>query len=151
MQVSDFKIPESVLVVIYTVQGDVLLLERADHPGFWQSVTGSKDRLEDSFEATAVREVVEETGLQIGADVGVLEDWDMTNVYDIYPHWRYRYAPGIATNRERVFGLRLKTVMPVRLSPREHIQFAWLSVQEAAARCFSPSNAQAVSTLLQRL
>lgn len=58
-----YKIPQSVLVVIYTPALDVLLIERADAPGFWQSVTGSKDRLDEAWEETATREVMEETGI----------------------------------------------------------------------------------------
>ena len=144
------KIPESVLVVIHTADLQVLLIERADKPGFWQSVTGSKDTLDESFEETARREVAEETGIVIGsADVpnSHLRDWAMRNVYEIYPVWRHRYPPGVTQNTEHVFGLCVPAGTPVTLSPREHTALAWLPWQEAADRCFSPSNAEAILQL----
>ena len=142
------KIPESVLVVIYTQQYDVLLLERADHPGFWQSVTGSKDMEDEALRLTAVREVGEETG--IDADQFQLNDWQLSNVYEIYPRWRHRYASGITHNTEHVFGLCVPTQVAVQLAPREHLQYQWLSWKEAADKCFSASNAEAILQLPQR-
>lgn len=144
------KIPESVLVVIHTADLQVLLIERADKPGFWQSVTGSKDTLDESFEETARREVAEETGIVIGsADVpnSHLRDWAMRNVYEIYPVWRHRYAPGVTHNTEHVFGLLVPRDIPITLAPREHVRLEWLPWREAADRCFSPSNAEAVLQL----
>jgi dATP pyrophosphohydrolase len=141
------KIPESVLVVIHTPALEVLLIERADAPGFWQSVTGSKDSLEESFEDTAVREVKEETGLDARAPGHVLSDWALENVYEIYPQWRSRYAPGITHNTEHLFGLRVPGAVPVVLSPREHRNQIWLPWAQAAERCFSPSNAEAITWL----
>ncbi len=144
------KIPESVLVVIHTASLDVLLIERADKPGFWQSVTGSKDSLDEPPAATAVREVAEETGILVGSpDVPPdhLRDWGLRNVYEIYPVWRHRYAPGVTHNIEHVFGLRVPAGIPVTLNPREHLRFEWLPWQEAAHRCFSPSNAEAILQL----
>lgn len=142
------KIPESVLVVIHTADLQVLVLERADHPGFWQSVTGSKDYLDELARDTCIREVAEETG--IDAALGVLEDWELVNRYEIYPHWRHRYPEGVTHNTEYVFGLRLPAPVPVRLSPREHLQYAWLPWREAAQRCFSWSNVQAIEALAAR-
>ncbi|QHI97834.1 dihydroneopterin triphosphate diphosphatase [Xylophilus rhododendri] len=144
------KIPQSVLVVIHTDALEVLLIERTDAPGFWQSVTGSKDWPEEPFEATARREVLEETGIDAASPGCALSDWFLENVYDIYPQWRHRYAPGVTRNTEHLFGLRVPAGTPVRLSPREHTDYVWLPWQEAAARCFSPSNAEAIS-LLPRL
>ena len=141
------KIPESVLVVIHTPALEVLLIERADAPGFWQSVTGSKDSLEESFEDTAVREVKEQTGLDARAPGHVLSDWALENVYEIYPQWRSRYAPGITHNTEHLFGLRVPGAVPVVLSPREHRNQIWLPWAQAAERCFSPSNAEAITWL----
>ena len=146
-----YKIPESVLVVIYTPDLEVLLIERADAPGFWQSVTGSKDRVDEPFEATAAREVLEETGLVAAAGANRLQDWGVENVYEIYPGWRGRYAPGVVHNTERLFGLSLPTAMPVVLSPREHVDYCWLPWREAADRCFSPSNAEAILQLPRRM
>ena len=138
-----FKIPESVLVVIHTPDLRVLLIERADHPGFWQSVTGSKDSLDEPLSLTARREVEEETGITGGE----LRDWELANVYEIYPHWRHRYAPGVTRNTEHVFGLQVPEALTPKLAPREHLSWLWLPWREAADRCFSPSNAEAVLQL----
>jgi dATP pyrophosphohydrolase len=145
--VKPFKIPESVLVVIHTPQREVLLLERADHPGFWQSVTGSKDALNEDLAQTAAREVLEETG--IAADAADFRDWGVANIYEIYPAWRARYAPGVTRNTEHVFSLCVPCGTPVILSPREHTACQWLPWREAADRCFSPSNAEAILMLPQ--
>ncbi len=139
-----YKIPVSVLVVIYTADLEVLLIERADRPGFWQSVTGSQDAGETLAE-TARREVREETGLDAGEYE--LTDWKKENRYEIYLRWRGRYAPGITHNTEHVFGLRLPQRMPVTLAEREHLQFIWLPWRDAADRVFSWSNADAIREL----
>ena len=144
------KIPESVLVVIHTAALDVLLIERADKPGFWQSVTGSKDAIDEPLLETCVREVAEETGIAIGSDavpLSALRDWQLANIYEIYPVWRHRYGPGVTHNTEHVFGLRVPVATSITLSPREHLNFEWLPWREAADRCFSPSNAEAVLQL----
>ncbi|HNT38616.1 MAG TPA: dihydroneopterin triphosphate diphosphatase [Rubrivivax sp.] len=142
-----YKIPRSVLVVIHTPALEVLLIERADHPGYWQSVTGSVDDEQEPLPLTARREVREETGIEQGA----LVDWEQDNVYEIYPAWRRRYAPGVTHNTEHVFGLELPGRVPVRLCPEEHISHLWLPWREAAWRCFSPSNAEAILQLPQRV
>lgn len=141
------KQPVSVLVVIYTAALEVLLLERADHSGYWQSVTGSREG-EESLSETALREVSEETG--IDAAQFQLTDWQQQNEYEIYPHWRHRYAPGVTRNTEHVFGLQLPSHVPVRLSPREHLNKLWLPSQEAADKVFSPSNREAILQLAAR-
>ena len=141
-----FKIPQSVLVVIYTPALEVLLIKRTDADDYWQSVTGSKDLLEESFEQTARREVLEETGIDCllgSAWANHLQDWHLENVYEIYPRWRHRYAPGVLQNTEHLFGLWVPQTMPVKLSPREHTAFQWLPHHQAAQACFSPSNAEA--------
>jgi dihydroneopterin triphosphate diphosphatase len=140
-----YKIPLSVLVVIHTPALDVLLINRADTPGTWQSVTGSKDHEDETFEETAIREVREETG--IDASIGTLTDWNIENVYTIYAHYLHRYAPGVARNREHVFGLCVPEGTPVTLNPREHTAYQWLPWREAADLCFSPSNAEAILML----
>ena len=148
-----YKVPESVLVVIHSTDLDVLLLERADAPGFWQSVTGSKDSPGESLLETCIREVEEETGILIGSQavpLRQLADWELANVYEIYPAWRHRYADGVSRNTEHVFGLRVPRDTPVRLAPREHLRFEWLPWREAADRCFSPSNAEAILQLPRR-
>jgi dATP pyrophosphohydrolase len=144
-----FKIPESVLVVIHTPALEVLLLERADHPGFWQSVTGSRASLAEPLVATCAREVEEETGHV--APVAAFIDWQLENRYRIYPQWRHRYAPGVTENTEHVFGLTVPLPFTPRLSPREHGAWRWLPWREAADACFSWTNASAVRTLPQRV
>ena len=139
------KIPVSVLVVIYTPALDVLLLERAEPPGFWQSVTGSCDAPDEPLAETARREVWEETG--IDTRQYLLSDWHCTNEYDIYQRWRHRYAPGVTRNTEHVFGLELPERVPVTVAPREHLGYLWLPWQEAAQKCFSRSNSEAIASL----
>jgi dATP pyrophosphohydrolase len=141
------KIPVSTLVVIHTPDHQVLLLERADHPGFWQSVTGSQHEGE-SLEETAAREVGEETG--IDARKHHLEAWNLRNVYEIYPVWRHRYAPGVTHNTEHVFGLEVPGPLGVKVAPREHLAALWLPWREAADRVFSWSNRKAILMLPER-
>lgn len=153
MSAPSYKIPLSVLVVIHTPQLDVLLIERAKQPGFWQSVTGSKDVLDEAWAETARREVREETGIVVGSAAvppSALVDWQVENVYEIYPVWRQRYAPGVTHNTERVFGLCVPAGTPITLAPLEHTQLVWLPYREAADRCFSPSNAEAILQLPAR-
>lgn len=140
------KIPVSVLVVIHTADGQVLLLERADHPGWWQSVTGSQEAGETLLD-TVIREVREETGLDARAHA--LRDWGYHNVYEIYDCYRHRYAPGTTHNTEHVFGLRLPQALSVTLAPGEHLAWRWEPVEAAARLCFSPSNAAAILRLGQ--
>jgi dATP pyrophosphohydrolase len=142
-----YKIPVSVLVAIYTPDLQVLLIERADRPGFWQSVTGSQDEGE-TLRQTAIREVAEETGLDAQADM--LADWHMQNEFEIYPEWRWRYAPGVTRNTEHVFGLCLPRPLPVTLSPREHLAYEWLAHDRAAEKVFSWSNAKVLRALPER-
>jgi dATP pyrophosphohydrolase len=158
-----YKIPESVLVVIYTGELEVLLIERAGAPGFWQSVTGSRDTLDEALHETARREVFEETGIAVGrsgidsgpvlagVDDANLSDWQLSNVYEIYPIWRHRYAPGVTRNTEHVFGLRVPRGIAVTLSPHEHTALRWLPYRAAADLCFSPSNAEAILQLPRHL
>ncbi len=144
-----YKWPESVLVIIHSHDGQVLLIRRIDS-GTWQSVTGSKEGSGEPWEMTARREVQEETGLDAHARGHVQLDWRIENRYDIYPKYLHRYAPGVTRNTERVFGLSLPHAVPVRLHPEEHTEFKWLPWREAADEVFSPSNAEAI-LLLPRL
>jgi dihydroneopterin triphosphate diphosphatase len=143
-----FKIPRSVLVVIYTPIGQVLLIERADAQGqangVWQSVTGSLDHENESFADCAIREVMEETGLDARSPHHTLTDWQLENTYDIWPHYLHRYAPGITRNTERVFGLCIPHTRPVQLSPMEHVNQLWLPWEEAALKVSSASNEAAI-------
>ena len=143
-----YKTPVSVLVVIHAPELQVLLLERADRPGFWQSVTGSQDAGETLLE-TAQREVFEETGL--GAGRYGLADWRKQNRYEIYRRWRSRYAPGVTHNTEHVFSLELPQALPVTLAAKEHLQYVWLPWRDAADKVFSWSNADAIRELPQRV
>lgn len=136
-----YKIPISVLVVIYTNDLRVLLLERADHPGYWQSITGSQDPGETLYQ-TAVREVFEETGLN--ALAYELQDWQIANQYEIYEEWRWRYAPGVTANTEHVFGLCLPEALPIKIAAREHLNYQWLPWQQAREKVFSDSNEKAI-------
>lgn len=143
------KIPVSVLVLIHDGQGRVLLIERADQPGFWQSVTGSLDAADEPPKAAAERELMEETGLQAGPTAW--QDWQFSQVYEIYPHWRHRYPPGTTHNTEHVFAVRVPVGAVPTLAPREHTAWAWLAWPEAAERCFSHTNAQAILRLAGQL
>jgi len=142
------KLPVSVLVVVYTAALEVLLLERASRAGYWQSVTGSLDRLDEPLAAAAAREVREETG--IVAPDGALVDWKIANTFEIYATWRHRFAPGTRYNTEHVFGLELDGRAPVALAPQEHVAFEWLPWRDAAQKCFSWSNRDAIRMLGER-
>ncbi len=147
-----FKIPESVLVVIHTPNLEVLLIRRADPGEHWQSVTGSKDAPDEPLAQTAAREVLEETGIDcsVGSELaGALRPWGLINVYDIYPGWAHRYPPGVTRNTEHLFSLCVASQVPVRLNPREHTAHRWLPHHAAADACFSPSNAEAILLLPQ--
>ena len=139
------KLPLSVLVLVHTVQREVLLLERALRPGYWQSVTGSLDTMDELLERAAAREVREETG--IDAARGRLERWNVVYTFEIYKQWRQRFAPGVIHNVENVFALELSARAPVILAQEEHTSFEWLPWREAAAKCFSWSNRDAILML----
>ncbi|NOT68531.1 MAG: dihydroneopterin triphosphate diphosphatase [Methylophilaceae bacterium] len=140
-----YKTPISVLVVIYTTDLQVLLIERADKAGFWQSVTGSVEATDASLRDTAMREVMEETGLD--AKLYNLTNWQVVNEYEIYAHWRYRYAPGVTHNREHLLGLELPAPVAVKLAPDEHVRYEWVDWREAAKRVFSWTNVDALRRL----
>ena len=143
-----FKIPRSVLVVLYTADLEVLMLERAGWPGFWQSVTGSIDHEHEPLAATAAREVREETGIDVAQYR--LEDWGIEQNFEIFKSYRTRYAPGVTHNLEHVFGLELPGILPIALEPTEHLRYEWLPWQEAAARTPSWTNRDAILLLPQR-
>lgn len=138
------KKPVSVLVLIHTAELEVLLLERASRPGFWQSVTGSQEE-DEPLPHTAVREVAEETG--IATRPQNLVDWRLCNRYEIFPEWRHRYPEGVTENVEHVFSLLLPAPSIVRVAPGEHLGYRWLPWQEAAKAVFSWSNRDAILML----
>jgi dihydroneopterin triphosphate diphosphatase len=142
-----FKTPISALVLIHTPDLQVLIMERADKAGFWQSVTGSVENDETPLQA-AIREVLEETGLD--ATKYNLQDWQAANVYEIYPHWRHRYAPGVVENTEHLFGLELPSQLTIKLAPDEHVRYEWVDWREAAQRVFSWTNVDALKRLGER-
>lgn len=143
-----FKLPESVLVVIHTPSLDVLLLERADFPGFWQSVTGSRASPAETLTETCARETTEETGLvRPTAD---FRDLQLVHRYAIYPQWRHRYAAEVTHNTEHVFGLQVDAPFMPLLAPREHVRYRWLPWRDAADACFSWTNAQSIRALATR-
>ena len=142
-----FKTPISALVLIHTSDLQVLIMERADKAGYWQSVTGSLEAGETPKQA-ALREVLEETGLD--ANRYNLQDWQASNIYEIYPHWRHRYAPGVVENVEHLFGLELPQALPITLAPDEHTRYEWVDWREAANRVFSWTNIDALKRLGER-
>jgi dihydroneopterin triphosphate diphosphatase len=148
MSARKLKLPVSVLVVVHTAEREVLLLERAARPGYWQSVTGSVDEPGEPLELAAARELREETGIDVAQ--GRLARWNVANTFEIYAQWRHRFAPGVTHNTEHVFGLELAARLPVTLSEAEHIAFAWLPWREAAEKCFSWSNRDAIRMLGER-
>ena len=142
------KIPISVLVVIYKSNGEVLLIERADKANFWQSVTGSVDSLDEDLSAAAAREVQEETGINVQSlPENSLRDMNHQIEYEIYPQWRFRYAPGVTKNTEHWFSLLVPDDIQVHLAPREHVAYQWLPFADAASKCFSRSNGEAILQL----
>lgn len=140
-----YKLPVSVLVLVHTAELEVLLLERALRAGYWQSVTGSLDDRDEALERAADREVREETGIDAAA--GRLMRWNVMYTFEIYRQWRHRFAPGVIHNVEHVFALELPGRAPVTLAPQEHTAFEWLPWREAAAKCFSWSNRDAIVML----
>ena len=141
-----FKKPISSLILIYTEDFKVLLMERADKKGFWQSVTGSLEENETPRDA-AIREVLEETG--IDSTQYHLEDWELSHVYEIYAHWRYRYAPNITHNREHIFALKVPASIPIQLSADEHVQYLWVDWRDALDKVFSWTNVEAIKKLAE--
>ncbi len=139
MRLSAYKRPESVLVLVYTRNSEVLLMRRHQPKDFWQSVTGSLETDETPLQA-ARRELQEETGL---ASQG-LKDCHHSHSFEIYPLWRHRYAPGVTRNREHVFRLCLPSRMDISIDRKEHETFVWLNKHDALKRVSSYTNKDAI-------
>lgn len=145
------KIPQSVLVLVHTQDLEVLLLKRADSAGFWQSVTGSRDSLDEPLAQTAERELLEETGIRLDMPgVGPLCDWNFQQTYEIFAHWRHRYPDGVTHNVEHVFSVCVPKAIAITLADREHTEFCWKPWQQAAEMCFSWSNVAVIRELPRR-
>lgn len=139
-----WKRPESVLVLVYTRAGEVLLLERTRPCGFWQSVTGSL-QWDESARSAAIRELAEETGLRAGH---ALVDLQRSARFPIVPPWRARYAPSVRFNREHWFLLELPARRSIRINPAEHRQYRWLPAARAARAATSWTNRKVIRELL---
>ena len=142
------KLPVSVLVIVHTPALEVLLLERAARPGYWQSVTGSLDRADEPLEDAAARELREETGVHVA--VSSLERWHVAYTFEIYAQWRHRFAPGTTHNIEHAFSVELPRSRPVALAADEHTAYRWLPWRDALEQCFSWSNRDAIRILAER-
>jgi dATP pyrophosphohydrolase len=146
-----YKQPRSVQVVIFAETADgveYLLLHRvASHGGFWQSVTGSLEEGETHNEAAA-REVLEETGIHAGQ--GELVELGVVNVFEIAPQWRAKYAPGVTSNEEVCFRLRVNKC-EVRIDPTEHDAYRWVDYAAAAEMLYWESNRRAFAAVAELL
>lgn len=142
-----YKKPVSILTIIHDNQRNILLLNRCDIPDFWQSVTGSQEENE-TIEQTAAREVKEETGIDTAKLK--LHNWGKSHDYVIYEHWRHRYPPGTTHNTEHVFSICVPSQITIALQPREHSEYIWLPLKEAADKVFSPTNKEAILMLPEK-
>tara|TARA_R110002096_G_scaffold125470_8_gene271050 strand:- start:1974 stop:2441 length:468 start_codon:yes stop_codon:yes gene_type:complete len=134
-----YKRPESVLVVIYSKTGHVLMMQRVFPKEFWQSVTGSLEWGENAEQA-AKRELKEETGL----DANGLIDCHYSQQFEIYSIWRDRYQPGVMHNQEHVFLMPLERCEKIKMDPREHCEIKWVTRAEAIQMATSHTNSEAI-------
>ncbi len=135
------KRPESVMVVVYTDDA-VLIIKRADHKNFWQSVTGSLEWGEQAMD-TAKRELAEETGISGYPII----DTGIRRSYDILKEWRHKFAPGTLRNQENLFLCKIPEQVEVTLDPNEHTEYEWLSHEDAMKKVFSWTNKLAIQML----
>ena len=132
-------------MVVHT-RTEALLIKRADHPEFWQSVTGSLCWSEAASTA-ARRELLEETGINADSSTVNLRATGIVRNYAILEQWRHRYPPGVTRNREHLYYCRMAEKIKVRLNADEHVDYAWVDVAEAAQRVYSWTNRLALSVL----
>ena len=142
-----YRRPVSVLVVVFTSDGSVLLLRRARPFDFWQSVTGSLQHDETHADA-AVRELREETGL---AAEGELSFSGASRLFTIDPRWRDRFAPGVTENVEFEWHYRLPERKDIVLDRAEHEEFRWFPLDRAIDAVWSWTNREALVKLRDRL
>ena len=147
MNAPRYKRPESVLVVVYTQGGEVLMLRRTRPADFWQSVTGSL-RWGESARQAALRELREETGIQAGSS---LVDMGHSERFSIKAAWRPRYGPTVQYNREHWFALQLPSHRLIRRNPEEHSEHCWLPWPKAAELATSWTNRDAILRLFGAL
>lgn len=139
-----FKRPESVLVLVYTKTGDVLLLRRRHPADYWQSVTGSLE-WDEAPRAAARRELFEETGLEAADN---LIDCAQQNEFPILPAWQGRYAPGTTQNTEYVFRIEFPRRPEIAINPLEHKEFIWMPREQARCRASSATNREAIERMV---
>lgn len=128
-------------MVVHTAT-EVLLIKRADHACFWQSVTGSLEWGEVAY-AAALRELAEETGIHSDG----LRQTGISRSYEILSQWRKRYPPNTQRNREHLFFCHVEQKPDIILDLDEHTEFVWLEFEQAEAKVFSWSNRLAISSL----
>ncbi len=133
---SNFKIPESVLVVVHTHNADVLLIKRVVS-GHWQSITGSLDFIGESPEAAARRELCEETGIRASDN---LKNWHTTHDFEIIDVMKRHFAPTVTHNKEHAFSIKLADRCEIVLNPKEHSRYVWLPFELAAEKMWSWTN-----------
>ncbi|WP_192885119.1 dihydroneopterin triphosphate diphosphatase [Haemophilus influenzae] len=140
--IMQYKNNQSVLVVIYTKDTNrVLMLQRQDDPDFWQSVTGTIESGETP-KKTAIRELWEEVRLEISENSTALFDCNESIEFEIFPHFRYKYAPNVTYCREHWFLLAMEQEFEPILS--EHLAYQWVSPEQAIQMTKSSNNAEAI-------
>ena len=139
---SNYRIPQSALTVVYNRAGQVLVMQRNDDPAFWQSVTGTLEQGEKPIK-TALREVLEETSIDIIESAYQLIDCQKINTYEIRDRWKHRYPPGTPYNTEHVFVVEVANEQGIVLT--EHSAYLWLDKSSAMKKVWSDTNREAIS------
>jgi len=140
--ISNYRIPESALTIVYNQSGQVLVMQRNDDPEFWQSVTGTLEQDESPME-TASREVLEETSIDITQCAYQLIDCQKINAYEIRDRWKHRYPPDTPFNTEHVFAVEVADGQVISLT--EHSAYLWLDKLSAMQKVWSDTNREAIA------
>lgn len=140
---SEYRRPESVLIVVHT-DNEALLLRRKAPFEFWQSVTGSL-LPQESHAAAAARELREETGL---SDEGRLSCTGVSRRFEIDPRWRNRFGSGVTDNLEYEYRYKLPGRVEISLDEYEHTAMEWVTLVDALDRVWSWTNKAALRQLL---